>query len=242
MSTTKYDQSMSTRMKMYNKRHAFTLIELLVVIAIIGIIAAILFPVFAKAREKARQIVCASNLKQLSLAVGMYVEDNDEVLPNVTGGPPGNGVTSGWVYFTGFDTPTGTTNFDVTKGSLYPYVKSKGVYVCPDDSVGNRNGLSYAMNDCVENVPNPFLGLDTGKALATFDSTSSMMLLGEEGSENGSASTNDGGLGNATDSFSGRHNHGSEILFVDSHVKWYDYGRALAAGVQFAGGTTCPGS
>ena len=62
-------------------KRAFTLIELLVVIAIISIIAAILFPVFAQAREKARQITCTSNEKQLSLGVLMYAQDNDETPP-----------------------------------------------------------------------------------------------------------------------------------------------------------------
>ncbi len=61
-------------------RHGFTLIELLVVIAIISILAAVLFPVFAKAREKARQITCASNMRQIGLAAHMYMEDNDEAL------------------------------------------------------------------------------------------------------------------------------------------------------------------
>jgi prepilin-type N-terminal cleavage/methylation domain-containing protein/prepilin-type processing-associated H-X9-DG protein len=64
-----------------NRQKAFTLIELLVVIAIIAILAAILFPVFAKAREKARQISCASNLKQLGLAIAQYTQDYDEQMP-----------------------------------------------------------------------------------------------------------------------------------------------------------------
>lgn len=63
------------------KEKGFTLIELLVVIAIIAILAAILFPVFARAREKARQTSCLSNLKQLALGVLMYTQDYDEILP-----------------------------------------------------------------------------------------------------------------------------------------------------------------
>src|SRR5580693_8308372 len=65
------------------KKTGFTLIELLVVIAIIAILAAILFPVFAAAREKARQTACASNLKQLGLAIAEYIQDYDEILPPV---------------------------------------------------------------------------------------------------------------------------------------------------------------
>lgn len=65
------------------RRNGFTLIELLVVIAIIAILAAILFPVFAQAREKARQTMCLSNSRQMGLAVQMYTQDYDEVLPTV---------------------------------------------------------------------------------------------------------------------------------------------------------------
>src|SRR5436189_3665924 len=71
------------------RRPGFTLIELLVVIAIIAILAAILFPVFAQAREKARQASCLSNVKQLGLALAMYAQDNDEMFPRAmacTGG------------------------------------------------------------------------------------------------------------------------------------------------------------
>jgi len=85
-------------------RKGFTLIELLVVIAIIAILAAILFPVFATAREKARQTTCASNEKQLGLAFIEYTQDYDEVPP-----------------------------FTPWAGAIYPYVKSTGVYACPDD-------------------------------------------------------------------------------------------------------------
>src|SRR5579885_285931 len=68
-------------MTMFRRRNAFTLIELLVVIAIIAILAAILFPVFAQAREKARQTACLSNMKQIGLGLMMYLQDYDETLP-----------------------------------------------------------------------------------------------------------------------------------------------------------------
>jgi prepilin-type N-terminal cleavage/methylation domain-containing protein/prepilin-type processing-associated H-X9-DG protein len=108
------------------KRAGFTLIELLVVIAIIAILAAILFPVFAQAREKARAIACLSNTKQLALGMMQYTQDNDEKYvagANVYGKGPG------WA------------------GQIYPYVKSTQVYRCPDDS-SNLPGtpVSYGMN------------------------------------------------------------------------------------------------
>src|SRR5881392_2285 len=73
----------SLRAPEHRSRRAFTLIELLVVIVIIAILAAILFPVFAQARDKARQVSCMSNMKQLGLAVLMYAQDHDERMPSV---------------------------------------------------------------------------------------------------------------------------------------------------------------
>ena len=117
------------------KRKGFTLIELLVVIAIIAILAAILFPVLAKAREKARQTTCTSNLKQLALAVVQYTQDYDETPPCGTWLPQSTGYYTlgmGW------------------GGQIYSYVKSTGVYVCPDDVAANPGGglypVSYAYN------------------------------------------------------------------------------------------------
>jgi len=131
-----------------NKRsQGFTLIELLVVIAIIAILAAILFPVFAKVREKARQTSCLSNEKQLGLAFAQYTSDNDEqypcgVQPNTLGGSDMFGI--GWA------------------GQIYPYVKSVGVYDCPDDNTPSTPNttppmyeVSYAMNT---HIINTYLG------------------------------------------------------------------------------------
>src|SRR3569833_1092954 len=99
-----------------SKTRGFTLIELLVVIAIIAILAAILFPVFAKAREKARQISCASNARQIGRSILQYVQDNDETFPvgNNDGSPLSQGV--GW------------------GGPIQPYIKSTALLKCPDDS------------------------------------------------------------------------------------------------------------
>lgn len=124
-----------------NGRNAFTLIELLVVIAIIAILAAILFPVFAQAREKARQASCLSNTKQMATAVLMYSQDSDELFPmGLYPAASGGFVNTGWPIL------------------LQPYVKSLGVFFCPSDSVGGRvspdagtaawggRGISYAAN------------------------------------------------------------------------------------------------
>jgi prepilin-type N-terminal cleavage/methylation domain-containing protein/prepilin-type processing-associated H-X9-DG protein len=119
-------------------RFGFTLIELLVVVAIISILAAILLPVFVSARERARQIACLSNERQLGAAFVLYSQDNDEKL--IPGTPQsasqGNGSgRAGWA------------------GVLYPYVRDTRVYDCPDDDtqaaqIGGESGypLSYFVN------------------------------------------------------------------------------------------------
>jgi len=113
------------------KRKAFTLIELLVVIAIIAILASILFPVFARAREQARKASCASNLKQIGLGVMMYTQDYDETYPVANMGYPNSHI------------------YEV----LVPYIKSEQVWICPSAGVimnGSTKVASggYGMNIC----------------------------------------------------------------------------------------------
>jgi prepilin-type N-terminal cleavage/methylation domain-containing protein/prepilin-type processing-associated H-X9-DG protein len=108
---------MARRHSARGARAGFTLIELLVVIAIIAILAAILFPVFAKAREKARTSSCASNLKQIGTALMQYSQDNDERLP-------GAGIQQPWP-------PANPVNFWSWRLATHAYVKSLQVYVCP---------------------------------------------------------------------------------------------------------------
>jgi len=110
-------------MKIQNNKSAFTLIELLVVISIISILASILFPVFARARENARRASCMSNLKQFGLAMMMYVQDYDETYPKAVS--------------SGMDSapPGGAQNIGGTSWSwqqlLYPYHKSLQIFYCP---------------------------------------------------------------------------------------------------------------
>lgn len=123
-------------------RSGFTLIELLVVIAVIAILAAILFPVFAQAREKARQASCQSNLRQLGLATLMYSQDYDEVYPLYQYDDCAGFVC--YQYWFGRRTDTG---WDKTLGLIYPYMKNHQVQRCPSFTArprfGDGNGYGY---------------------------------------------------------------------------------------------------
>lgn len=137
-----------------SKGSGFTLIELLVVIAIIAILAAILLPVFASARENARKSSCQNNLKQLGVALIAYCQDYDERFMVRQDGNPN--LQPGWV------------------GPSYSYVKSAGVYSCPDDATANPH-LSYAINyDVCDNSNGGISGV-----LASLQAPASTVLLCE---------------------------------------------------------------
>ena len=138
---------------MAGARNGFTLIELLVVIAIIGIIASILFPVFARVRENARKISCLSNMKQLGLAFIQYTQDYDERWPCGTQMFAGQyRLGTGW------------------GGQVYPYVKSSQVYKCPSDpsnpTAASRVAVSYGFNHNVgEDDNSATFGAGGGKSV-----------------------------------------------------------------------------
>jgi len=145
-------------MNLYRKAgKGFTLIELLVVIAIIAILAAILFPVFAKAREKARQTTCTSNMRQIGLAVLQYVQDYDEMYPGyIIGAGTVPSPIIGW------------------RTVLNSYIKSQNVFLCPSNTYNNQTVdwdtapgwyRSYAPNPVVmeDLTDNPSYGLSAAK-------------------------------------------------------------------------------
>jgi len=193
------------------KRRGFTLIELLVVIAIIAILAAILFPVFARAREKARQTSCLSNVKQLSLGMLMYTQDYDERLPRCDCNSYHQGTC--WAICT------------------QPYVKNAQIFVCPSDS-GMMRLTPGAPNPCGGGRPdmgNYFYEIDLsygynlsqqGVSLASIQENASMLMLGESAL----AYTQCGPRPpyNYVDwaAEKDRHNDGLNISFMDGHAKW----------------------
>jgi prepilin-type N-terminal cleavage/methylation domain-containing protein/prepilin-type processing-associated H-X9-DG protein len=209
----------------------FTLIELLVVIAIIAILAAILFPVFAQAREKARQTACLSNTKQLGTALAMYTQDYDETIPYNDNGPdfaPGKAMCT-------FDT-------------LQPYLKNTQVYVCPSAGASdrvpifmnydntNRPLISYAINNVYFNDPAQRLFEKASPAtLASIEDVVGTVFCGDSKPSanqkhwawqvvgttlNTSVTPAILGYPNQQGQFVARHNNGLNFTFFDGHAKW----------------------
>jgi prepilin-type N-terminal cleavage/methylation domain-containing protein/prepilin-type processing-associated H-X9-DG protein len=238
-------------MQSCKRRQGFTLIELLVVIAIIAILAAILFPVFAKAREKARQASCQSNLKQVALGVLMYIQDYDEkppCTPYWECGRPNNSTTTRWY------------------AAIYPYVKNQQLFACPSSpSAGgwprpnapynagvNWNGidLSYGMGrwaDCTN--ANPYE--KSGFRIARYQYPANSLLAADSAHHDDGcsrwekiayASVCGAGCnpGNQTETNT-RHNGGADLAFMDGHVKWFSAGRLAATWQnQVRPGPCCP--
>ena len=183
------------------RRTGFTLIELLVVIAIIAILAAILFPAFATARESARRIACASNLKQIATGVLQYTQEYDEKYPDIAASqnPP----------------------FPVM---LNAYLKSKNVYICPSATSGNTwtvawpdgttSQSSYGINN---DLTTPAISLGQVQAPST-----TPMLFDCQTDIAG-----DLGTAGAFDTIGTRHRNTINVAYADGHVKLF----RLASGV-----------
>jgi prepilin-type N-terminal cleavage/methylation domain-containing protein/prepilin-type processing-associated H-X9-DG protein len=224
------------------RRSGFTLIELLVVIAIIAILAAILFPVFAQAREKARSASCQSNLKQLGNAVAMYIQDYDEAYPL------NDGENSSAKYYTqpaDSRSPASAPRYSVWTSSLEPYIKSWAVYGCPSCPV-NLTAFPNPVDPGKPTVSISYTynGLISNSSTSRVQSPSSCILMWEG---LGKAALRNYAVSNPTYDQSqpargphpqfgqGRglmlvltmptpsfwiHGNGSNYLYVDGHVKW----------------------
>ncbi len=226
------------------RRHAFTLIELLVVIAIIAILAAILFPVFAQAREKARQTSCLSNVKQIGTAYVMYLQDYDENFPpHVTERTAPKSVP---------DTEQDRAPYSY-KTKLEPYTKSKQIFKCPSGvewptpGPGKWFTTDYGNNHNEANLPNAShqadyagtgtidlrdFGFNETTPLASIASSANFIVIGEAGRASGTPSR--GGLypqpwafddSKFTEDkqqarFLPRHNGGGNLAYADGHAKW----------------------
>ncbi|BCM88523.1 hypothetical protein IAD21_00356 [Abditibacteriota bacterium] len=218
-------------------RKAFTLIELLVVIAIIAILAAILFPVFARARENARKSSCMSNLKQIGLAELQYVQDYDET------------------YSGSFRDNPGTDRVSYPE-MIFPYIKSTQIFTCPsggDAQRFNNNGvqdctpnpitckafINYSYNSITQfDIGNSNGDRSNNPAAKITDPATTILIMDGDGKNNGGAAYYNTWRSNETDivgSYYGntwvgtrdtsltptrRHLEGANILWYDGHVKW----------------------
>ncbi len=191
-------------------RRGFTLIELLVVIAIIAILAAILFPVFAKAREKARQASCQSNIKQITLACLMYAQDHDERLPQYyyTGW---HGINSGFWQQYGY---VGEC-YECVMVTTWGYTQNMRMWVCPTAEVGRMGHASTAFQCQFQGV-NLAEVWKPAEGPMVFDANCHWVNPYGDSAGLGFNTCNGGRI--AQD----RHNGGMNVGYADGHVKWHN--------------------
>ncbi|MEN6302104.1 MAG: DUF1559 domain-containing protein, partial [Armatimonadia bacterium] len=195
-------------------RRGFTLIELLVVIAIIAILAAILFPVFAKAREKARQASCLSNMKQMMIGVVAYVQDYDETLF--------------WVYPNGQIGDGGRPMYPPIR--IMPYVKNDQMFLCP-----SRRGSiysDYCWNYAYHGICNNAYSLGQFAKPAQF----MVAMDGVDYTFQHNTHTNNTTTpGQYSQNIDPRHNDGVNVGFLDGHAKWLKAGKVGATNFKWVG-------
>ncbi len=243
------------------RTNAFTLIELLVVIAIIAILAAILFPVFAQARESARQTACLSNGKQIGLGLAMYVQDYDESFPPADFGGP---VTqSPFTQFAWYSGAGGSVYyppccFDL----LQPYEKNTQVHKCPSDNSGipaqlplKVNGagqplqpVSYALNRYFFYDISTFT-FKPGAAytLAAIAAPASKLFISESSSNLGRELIGPSNMNlvvNGQPPLFRRHKEGGIYVYADGHAKWhkrpYNWDPTVSGGIPSASWNALP--
>lgn len=219
----------------------FTLIELLVVIAIIAILASILFPVFARARENARRASCQSNLKQLGLGILQYVQDYDERFPTsydlvtFTASPStyvavqdSNASMPSRNYYMA-ENPEANGNNRTWMDLIFPYVKSLQIYRCPSmdydiASAANRRahyGYSVALSGHVEYGITYGRTANTSIAMAGIQSPSQLLMLADFRSSRPLYNTwYLPQLNDLTSETATPHLDGGNITYADGHVKW----------------------
>ncbi|MDX9980385.1 MAG: prepilin-type N-terminal cleavage/methylation domain-containing protein [Lentisphaeria bacterium] len=198
------------------RRRPFTLIELLVVIAIIAILASMLLPALSKAREKARSIACAGNLKQLGLGNLMYAGDNNGMLPGISHGGTSDTVLvpqdPDFAYH-----PTNHVWYRSWPVYTYPYVNSSEVYACP--------GTTYHCYKIAYGMPYGCAASTAGTMFTgprhdgTIKRPSECLMISEKGAGGGNLYI----LQNQYYAMRMTHSDGGNIAFADGHVAWYRF-------------------
>jgi prepilin-type N-terminal cleavage/methylation domain-containing protein/prepilin-type processing-associated H-X9-DG protein len=248
-----------------SRKRGFTLIELLVVIAIIAILAAILFPVFAQAREKARQASCLSNVKQIALGLHMYIQDYDENTPGGCFAAYGCSDAYGTESF--LIDETGARSETCCRYSalwpLMPYTKNEGVFVCPSvtgwdaEWMRPRKGTYATNNLLMAGNTHPLGWHGWGASLASFEKPSESVAYAD-----GRNPWVDGGIsyylhcriGHRTHCgwYAGTecmgcsndrtdwHNAGINMAYVDGHAKWSNLDRITYSQWMYLGAQKLP--